>query len=63
MGPVLSKAHVANVERFREKVLNGGARMPGYKLALGDEQINQVIAYMQTVDAPLTRLAAAHPGE
>ncbi len=63
MGPALSKANAADTEKLREKIKNGGARMPGYKLALNDEQINQVIAFLKTADTPITRLAASHPGE
>ena len=44
-------------------VYNGGPRMPGYKLALTDQQIDQVIAFLKTVERPLTKLAVARPGE
>ena len=63
MGPLLSKAQAANETRLREKITNGGPRMPGYKLSLSDEQIGQVIAFMKTLERPLTKLAAARPGE
>src|SRR5262249_26560508 len=53
MGPLLSKAQAANEDKLREKIKNGGARMPGYKLALNDEQINQVIAFLKTADSPI----------
>jgi mono/diheme cytochrome c family protein len=62
-GPLLSKAQAANEAGLREKIKTGGPRMPGYKLALTDEQIDQVIAFMKTVERPLTKLAAARPGE
>lgn len=62
-GPLLSKAHAANEATLREKIKNGGPRMPGYKLALTDEEISQVIAFMKTLERPLTRLVAARGGE
>jgi mono/diheme cytochrome c family protein len=63
MGPLLSKTQAANDDKLREKIKNGGARMPGYKLALSDEQINQVIAFLKTADSPITRLAITRAGE
>ncbi len=62
-GPLLSKAQAPNEAALREKIKNGGPRMPGYKHALTDQQIDQVIAFMKTVERPLTKLAAARPGE
>jgi mono/diheme cytochrome c family protein len=62
-GPLLSRAQASNETQLREKIANGGPRMPGYKLALSGEQIDQVIAFMKTLERPLTRLAAARPGE
>jgi mono/diheme cytochrome c family protein len=62
-GPLLSKAQAANEEKLREKIKNGGTRMPGYKLALSDQQIDQVIAFLKTVKRPLTKLAIPYPGE
>jgi mono/diheme cytochrome c family protein len=62
-GPLLSKVQAANEEKLREKIKNGGPRMPGYKLALTDEQINQVMAFMKTVERPLTRLVSDRAGE
>ena len=63
MGPVLSKVHAADEEKLRDTIKNGGARMPGYKLALSDQQINQLIAFLKTADSPITRLAIARAGE
>jgi mono/diheme cytochrome c family protein len=63
MGPLLSKINAANEERLRDKIKNGGPRMPGYKLALTEEQITQLIGFLRTVERPLTSLAAARPGE
>jgi mono/diheme cytochrome c family protein len=62
-GPLLSKAQASNEAALREKIRNGGPRMPGYNLALTDEQIDQLIAFIKTLDRPLTRLAVARPGE
>jgi mono/diheme cytochrome c family protein len=62
-GPLLSKAKASNEAALREKINNGGPRMPGYKLALTDQQIDQVIAFLKTVERPLTKLAVARPGE
>jgi len=63
-GPLLSKAQSANEDRLREKIKNGGARMPGYKLTLNDDQIGQVVAFMKTLgERPLTKLASTRPGE
>jgi len=62
-GPLLSKAQTANETLLRSKIANGGPRMPAYKLALTDEQIGQVIAFMKTIEKPLTLLASDKPGE
>jgi mono/diheme cytochrome c family protein len=62
-GPLLSKLQAANEDKLREKIKNGGPRMPGYKLALTDDQIDQVMAFMKTVERPLTRLVSDRPGE
>lgn len=63
MGPLLSKAQAADEDKLREKIKNGGARMPGYNLALNGEQINQLIAFLKTADRPITRLAIVRAGE
>jgi mono/diheme cytochrome c family protein len=63
-GPLLSNARVLVDEAgVREKILNGGPRMPGYRYALRDEDVTQVIAFMKTLQRPLTKLAAEHPDE
>lgn len=62
-GPLLSKSQAANEATVRQIITNGGARMPGYNLALTDEQIDQVIAFMKTIELPLTKLANDLPGE
>jgi mono/diheme cytochrome c family protein len=37
--------------------------MPGYKYTLTDQQIDQVIAFMKTVDKPMTRLFTDRAGQ
>ena len=63
MGPLLSKASTANDAVVRQKIKDGSARMPGYKYTFNDAQVEQVIAFMKTVDTPLTRIFAARAGE
>src|SRR5262249_12608959 len=56
MGPVLSKAHTTNDAALRQKIKDGSVKMPGYKYTLTDSQVDQVVAYMKTLDKPLTRI-------
>src|SRR5262245_2547764 len=63
MGPVLSKARLTNEAAVRDKIRQGGPRMPGYQYTLKDTQIDQLIAYLKSLDAPLTRLSVTRPGE
>ena len=64
MGPLLSRTNNGNNAALREKIIkDGSARMPGYKYTLSDEQVDQVVAFMKTIDKPLTRLFAERPGE
>lgn len=63
LGPLLSKANTTDETRLRTKIKDGSRLMPGYKHTLNDEQIDQVIAFMKTVEKPMTRLALARPGE
>ncbi|MGE3513264.1 MAG: cytochrome c [Vicinamibacterales bacterium] len=63
LGPLLSKANTTNEAVLRRKIENGSRLMPGYKLALTSEQIDQVIAFMKTIEYPLTQLAMARAGE
>ena len=63
LGPLLSRANTADETRLRTKIKDGSRLMPGYKHTLNDEQIDQVIAFMKTVERPMTRLALARPGE
>lgn len=62
-GPLLSKALTVDAAALREKIKNGGPRMPGYKLTLTDEQVDQVIGFMKTFERPLTKLALVRAGE
>lgn len=63
MGPLLSKANTANETALRQKIKDGSRLMPGYKHALTDAQLDQVIAFMKTIEKPLTRIAMARAGE
>jgi mono/diheme cytochrome c family protein len=63
MGPLLSRANTTNEAALRRKIKDGSAKMPGYKYTLSDEQVDQVVAFMKSIDKPLTRLFAARPGE
>ena len=63
LGPLLSKANTTDDARLRAKIKDGSRLMPGYKHTLNDEQIDQVIAFMKTIERPMTRLAIARPGE
>lgn len=63
LGPLLSKANTANDAALRLKIKDGSRLMPGYKHALTDEQIDQVIAFMKTIERPLTRIALARAAE
>lgn len=59
MGPALGRASTTNEAALRQKIKDGSPRMPGYKYTLSDEQADQVVAFMKTLDKPLTRLFAA----
>jgi len=63
LGPLLSKTNASDETRLRQKIKEGSRLMPGYKHTLTDEQIAQVIAFMKTIERPLTRLAVARAGE
>ncbi|PYR50985.1 MAG: hypothetical protein DMF89_07560 [Acidobacteria bacterium] len=63
MGPVLSRARLSDEAAVRDKIRQGGPRMPGYQYALKDAQIAQLMAFLKTVEAPLTRLSVTRPGE
>jgi streptogramin lyase/mono/diheme cytochrome c family protein len=59
MGPLLSRSNTTNEGALRQKIRDGSTLMPGYKHALSDEQLDQIVAFMKTLDKPLTRLFAA----
>jgi len=63
MGPLLSRANTTNEAALRQKIKDGSVKMPGYKYTLSDEQVEQIVAFMKTIDKPLTRLFAARAGE
>lgn len=62
MGPLLSKANTSNEAALIRKIKDGSRLMPGYKHTLSDEQISQVVAFMKTIDEPMTRIYKAQPG-
>ena len=51
LGPVLGQASVRELgeETVREIIMVGSVRMPGWQYTLSQEQIGQVIAYLNTV--------------
>lgn len=63
MGPLLSKTNTANEAALKTKIKDGSVKMPGYKYTLTDQQIDQVIAFMKTVDKPMTRLFTDRAGQ
>ena len=63
LGPLLSKTNASDEMKLRQKIKDGSRLMPGYKHTLNDEQIDQVIAFMKTVEQPLTRISIARAGE
>jgi mono/diheme cytochrome c family protein len=49
-GPVLSKASASgNAKAMTEVIANGTSRMPGFKYHFKPEQIDAIVAYLQTV--------------
>jgi len=63
LAPGLSKASAVDEKAIREKILQGGPHMPGYRWSLQTEQVDHVIAYIRTLDKPLTRIFSASPGQ
>jgi len=63
MGPLLSRANTANEATLKQKIKDGSVKMPGYKYTLTDHQIDQVVAFMKTVDKPMTRLFTERAGQ
>ena len=59
-GPLLSKAAAGGDDgRMRNTILEGTARMPGFKYYLPSDQVDAIIAYVKTIPAPAA--AAAPP--
>ncbi len=63
MGPLLSRANTTNESALKQKIKDGSAKMPGYKYTLTDQQVDQVVAFMKTVDKPMTRLFTDRAGQ
>jgi mono/diheme cytochrome c family protein len=52
-GPVLSKATFANGdEQPKKQIAEGSPNMPGFKYHFNAAQIDSIVAYLKTVDAP-----------
>ena len=51
VAPVLSRATVSRMgeDTVRDVIMVGSARMPGWQYTLSQEQIGEVIAYLNTV--------------
>ena len=51
LGPVLGQGNVRRLgeETVREIIMVGSVRMPGWQYTLSQEQVGQVIAYLNTV--------------
>jgi hypothetical protein len=63
MGPLLSRANTTNEAALKQKIKDGSVKMPAYKYALTDQQIDQVVAFMKTIDKPMTRLFTDRAGQ
>jgi mono/diheme cytochrome c family protein len=62
-GPVLSKASASgNPKAMHEVIANGTPRMPGFKHHFKDEQIDAIVAYLQTVSPNSPRPTAPARG-
>ena len=58
-GPVLSKDSASgNAKAMHDVIANGTPRMPGFKYHFKPEQIDAIVAYLQTVSANATSPAA-----
>ena len=59
-GPVLSKATFAmGDDQPRKQIADGSPNMPGFKYHFTPAQIDAIIAYLKTVEAPPAPAAAA----
>jgi mono/diheme cytochrome c family protein len=63
MGPLLSRTNATNEATLKQKIKDGSVKMPGYKYTLSDQQIDQVVAFMKTIDKPMTRLFTDRSGQ
>ena len=60
-GPALNKSTISeDSDAVRQTILEGNARMPGFKYSLQPNQIDAIIAYLRTVP-PRPRPAAPAP--
>ena len=59
-GPILSKATFAmGDDQPRKQIAEGSPNMPGFKYHFTPAQIDAIVAYLKTVDAPPAPAAAA----
>jgi mono/diheme cytochrome c family protein len=63
MGPLLSRTNTTNEAALKQKIKDGSVKMPAYKYTLSDQQIDQVVAFMKTIDKPMTRLFTDRAGQ
>jgi mono/diheme cytochrome c family protein len=63
MGPLLSRTNTSNEAALKQKIKDGSVKMPAYKYTLSDQQIDQVVAFMKTIDKPMTRLFTDRAGQ
>jgi mono/diheme cytochrome c family protein len=53
VGPELSKVFVENREAvIRDKIINGGGTMPGFKYNLSNQQVDLIMTYLKGLDKP-----------
>jgi len=61
-GPKLSKAQVERSEDGVKQIVRGGiGRMPGFQYTLKPAEIEAVVAFLKTLDAPPDRVLTAVP--
>ena len=49
-------------ESYREKIMKGSRRMPGWQYALSSEQLDQIMAYLKTVTPADKPVRGGRPG-
>ena len=55
-GPRLTKDNVEGREdALREQIMNGSARMPGFRYGLQSSQVGLIIEYLKTLERPKTQ--------